>query len=133
MIFVDSSVLVDVLRGRKTPAGERFVLLERDQVPFVIPAVCYQEVLQGARDQREWDDLRGNLDTQRVVVPEDPLEAHRTAARIYMECRRAGVSVRRQTACYIAAQVIAAEGTLLHDDGDFTRIAKVTDLQVVVD
>ncbi len=131
MIFVDTSVLIDFLRGRKTTAAERLRALERDNTPILIPAVCYQEILQGAKDEREWALLRSNLDTQRISVPIDLMGVHREAARIFFDCRKRGLTIRSSVDCFIAAQVLESKGTLLHADDDFDRIAKARRLSVL--
>ena len=125
MIFVDTSVLVDYLRGKSTPAVEMLANLDANSVPYAIPFLCGQEILQGARDEREWRLLRGNLSTQRLALPVDPAALHWEAARIFFDCRRRGLTVRSSVDCLIAAQAIEASATLLHDDEDYERIKKV--------
>ena len=131
MIFVDTSVLIDFLRGTTTPAVERLAQFEADGVPFGIPLICYQEVLQGARDQREWRLLDGYLKTQRLETPDDPRSLHFDAARVYFDCRRRGITVRSTVDCLIAAQVLRANGTLLHDNDDFDHVATVRPLKAI--
>lgn len=131
MIFVDTSVLIDFLRGATTPAVERLAQFEEDGVPYGIPLICYQEVLQGARDQREWRLLDAYLKTQRLETPENPLSWHLAAARVYFDCRRRGITVRSTVDCLIAAQVLDANGTLLHDDDDFDHLATIRPLKAI--
>jgi predicted nucleic acid-binding protein len=125
MIFVDTSVIIDLLRGKTTPATEFLAGLEESDVPYAIPLLCCQEVLQGARDEDEWRVLHENLSAQRLAVPADPMALHWEAARIFFDCRRRGITVRSSVDCLIAAQAIAAKATLLHDDEDFEWIRKV--------
>jgi predicted nucleic acid-binding protein len=124
MIFVDTSVLIDLLRGKSTPAADFLARLEADEVPYAIPLLCCQEVLQGARDDVEWRLLHENLSAQRLAAPADPAALHWEAARIFFDCGRRGLTVRSSVDCLIAAQAIAAKATLLHDDEDFERIRK---------
>jgi predicted nucleic acid-binding protein len=131
MIAVDTSVLIDFLRGETTPGAERLGELDEDQVPFFIPLVCYQEVLQGARNEREWNLLFEYLETQRLLVPQDPLSLHREAARIFFDGRRRGVTVRSTVDCLIAAQALQSKATLLHNDDDFERIAELRPLKTL--
>jgi predicted nucleic acid-binding protein len=131
MIAVDTSVLIDYLRGSTTPWTERLGALEADQVPFSIPLICFQEVLQGAREEREWKLLATYLETQRMLMPQEPLALHREAARIFFEGRRRGVTIRSTIDCFIAAQVLAADATLLHNDDDFERIATLRPLKTI--
>ncbi len=131
MIAVDTSVLVDLFRGRSTPAVERLKHFEKDQTPFSIPAICCQELLQGARDKREWNLLMKNLLTQRILHAIEPWHTHVEAARIYFDCRRKGLTVRSAIDCYIAQMVLDRDGVLLHDDEDFETIRKVRSLKTL--
>jgi len=131
VIVVDTSVLLDFLRGAPTPGAERLAQLESDEVPFSIPLVCYQELLQGVRDEREWTLLDRQLQTQRLLVPEEPIALHREAARIFFDCHRKGVTVRSTIDCLIAAQVLRVRATLLHNDDDFERILVVRPLKTL--
>ena len=125
MILVDTSVLIEFLRGRNTPAVEILARLEADDMSFAIPLVCCQEVMQGARDEKEWRLLREHLSSQQLAVPVDPAALHWEAARIFFDCRRRGLTVRSSVDCLIAAHAIEAEATLLHNDEDFERIKRV--------
>ena len=125
MIFVDTSVLIDFLRGKRTPAVERLASLDANDTPFAIPVVCCQEVMQGARDEKEWRLLREHLSLQPLAVPVDPTALHWEAARIFFDCRRHGLTVRSSVDCLIAAHSLEAKATLLHNDQDFERIKKV--------
>ena len=131
MIVTDTSVLVDFFRGRNTAGAQRLEQIERDGVPFAIPAVCCQELLQGARDQKEWGLLLQHLQSQRILVPKDSWVCHRAAARIFFDCRQKGFTIRSTVDCFIAQMVLEQDGTLLHNDEDFERIAKVRRLHTL--
>ena len=133
MILVDSSVLIDFLRGRESPAVRRLEEIESEgeAAGWALPLVCLQEVLQGAKDEREWKTLRQTLESQEIVSPVDPLALHVEAARIYFECRRRGLTVRSSTDCFIAALALEHGLVLLHDDSDFDAIARVRPLRTL--
>lgn len=131
MIAVDTSVLVDLFRGRSTPAADQLREMERDRVPFTIPAVCCQELLQGAGDDREWSVLLAYLESQRRLVPRDPWATHRDAGRIFFDCRRVGVTIRSTIDCFVAQLALDHQATLLHDDEDFERIRQVRPLRTL--
>jgi predicted nucleic acid-binding protein len=131
LIVVDSSVLIDLLQGRATPATDRLQDLENDRIPFSIPVVCFQEVLQGAKDEKEWTLLSEYLESQDLLVPSDAVSTHREAARIYYDCRRKGLTIRSSADCSIAQLVMEHDGVLLHDDDDFDRIQKVRPLKTL--
>lgn len=140
MILVDTSVLVDFLRGKDTPAVRRLEALdatdpldalEAEDSPFGIPFPCVQEVLQGTRNETEWKRLSALLTSQALVAPLDPLEAHIEAARIHFDCRRKGLTVRSSADCLIAAIALERGDQLLHDDQDFETIRKVRPLRTL--
>ena len=131
MIVVDSSVLIPFLSGRATRAAVRLHDLELAGEAFALPMICCQEVLQGARDEREWRVLHEYLSTQQLLAPVDAWTAHREAARIYFDCRRLGLTVRSAADCLIAQLVLENSGILLHEDEDFERIRAVRPLRTL--
>jgi predicted nucleic acid-binding protein len=131
VIVVDSSVLIAFFRGHKNPAVERLVHLETEEIPFLLPGVCLQEVLQGARDEREWGLLEEYLGSQELLFSPNPTLTYREAARIYYDCRRRGLTIRSSVDCFIAQLTLEVGGALLHNDGDFESIAQVRPLQLL--
>jgi predicted nucleic acid-binding protein len=131
LIVVDTSVLISLFRGRPTPGVALLRELELADEPFALPVVCCQEVLQGARDEREWQVLSEYLSSQRLLAPQDPWRTHRDAARIFFDCRRRGVTVRSAVDCLIAQLVIDNAGILLHEDVDFEHIREVRPLRTL--
>lgn len=131
MIIVDTSVLINLLRGRTTVAAERLTRIELEDTPFHIPAICCQEILQGAEDESEWEFLYRNISTQRILVPEDPFQTHIGAARIFFECRRKGMTIRSVADCIVAQLALENDADLLHDDEDFARIASIRPLRIL--
>jgi len=126
MILVDTSVWVDLLRdrtGRVRTALER--ALHGDDA--VLARFHQLELLQGARDEREWTLLRDYLDAQ--VYLECQPESWIEAARIYFELRRRGRTVRSPIDCCIAQIAIEHDVVLLHRDRDFETIADVRPLR----
>jgi predicted nucleic acid-binding protein len=129
LIIVDTSVLVDFFKGRATPAARRLEQLELEGIPFAIPGICCQELLPGARDAREWDVLLSYLETQNLLFPADPWQTHVEAARIIVDCRARGISLRGTIDCFIAQLVLEHDGVLLHSDKDFERVAEIRPLR----
>lgn len=131
MILVDTSVLIDFLQGTRTPAVDHLRHLEEAGLDFAIPAVCAQEVLQGARDLAEWKRLEEVIGTQRWVAPRDPRGAHLAAARIYFDGRRKGLTIRSAIDCLIAQLALEEGAVLLHDDDDFDHISRLRPLKTL--
>ncbi len=105
--------------------------LESHGTPYWIPELCCQELLQGALDESEWQLLELYLTTQNILTARRVWNTHRDAARIYFDCRRAGITIGSTVDCIVAQQVLDADGVLLHDDADFERIQKVRPLRTL--
>jgi predicted nucleic acid-binding protein len=132
VIVVDTSVVVDLFRAKKTRGAERLRALERDGTPYAIPALCCQELLQGAKDEKEWRLLLAYLEVQEHLGAASAWSTHVGAARIFFDCRRKGLTVRSMVDCLIAQQVLEIGGTLLHADRDFENIARVRPLRTLL-
>ena len=132
MIIVESSVLINLFRGKTTKSVAMFKRIEAECVPFAIPAICCQEILQGAKNQKEWDLLAEYLSYQEIAYDWGQQETYWSAANIYFTLRRKGRTVRSTVDCLIAQLVLEIEnGRLLHDDRDFLVIAKYFPLAFV--
>lgn len=71
------------------------------------------------------------LGCQELLVPLDPLAAHVEVARIYLECRRRGITVRGSTDRLIAQLAQEREAIPLHEDEGFERIKAVRTLRTM--
>lgn len=123
MILVDTSVWVDVLRDRRK--GNLF----RDRIRGVDAVLCrftQMELLQGARDDREWSLLSEYLDTQMYLDMND--DSWAAAAKLYFDLRRRAFRIRSTIDCCIAQIAIEHEVPLLHRDREFQKIARVAPL-----
>jgi hypothetical protein len=129
MILVDTSVLIAFLKGVETLAAGRLKSVLKEHVPFGISPLIFQEVLQGARSESEYDTLLKYLSTQRFYQPVDPIDSFAQAARIYFLCRRSGINVRSTIDCMIAQTAIEHHLLLLHDDRDYEAMASVVPLR----
>ena len=125
MYLVDTSVWVDYIRGRDAPHVAFLRDLLSNPLAVSITHLVYMEILQGARDSASYDRLQAYFSGQRFVAFDQPLVSYATAARIYLDCRRRGLTVRSSIDCLIAQCAMESNLTLLHHDRDFTRIAAV--------
>ena len=126
MFLVDTSVWIEVFRK---PQG---VVLESvtDLEEVVICLPVYQEVLQGFREESALRIAREAFDAFPVV--ESPLrrEVFAEAVDLYRLARRAGFTVRSGVDCLIAACALRHRLTVLHHDRDFTKLARISPLQI---
>lgn len=125
MYLVDTSVWIDYLRDRDGPHVAFLEGLLRDPRTVGISNVIYLEVLQGARDMAAYEDLKAYFSGQRFHAFRDPVEGHARAARIYLNCRLRGITLRSAIDCLIAQCAIESDLVLLHHDRDYSRIASV--------
>ncbi len=58
MYLVDTSVLIDLFKGKDTKQTQKLEKIILYQIPFGISAFTYQELLQGAKDKKEFDKLK---------------------------------------------------------------------------
>ena len=126
MVLVDTSVWVDVFRD--TTGDERNALkalIGEDDV--VLTRFNQLELLQGAREEREWSLLVSYLDNQEYL--EARAQTWRNAARISFELRRRGKTVRSPIDCCIAQLALEHDALLIHRDRDFETIAVVRGLR----
>ena len=63
MILVDTSVLIDLLKGNENKKVEILKVIINDQIPFAITSVIYKEILPGATDAKEFKLLHRYLST----------------------------------------------------------------------
>jgi predicted nucleic acid-binding protein len=132
MIVVDTSVLISYLQGQKSKACNYLREIEDSRIPYAIPNICIQEVLQGAKDEKSWKILNEYLLLQSIVPPKDQVQSYVMAAKIYFDCRKKGITVRSSNDCLIAQIVIENKGVLLHSDKDFIAISRVRKLDFAI-
>lgn len=131
MYLVDTSVWLDFFRNRSTPVVTQFEEILEQELPFGISGVIYQEVLQGADSEQDFSQLRTYLQTLKFYYPLDPVASYHRAAEIFFRCRRRGITIRSTIDCLIAQITIDHRLRLLHNDRDFTQIARaIPDLRL---
>lgn len=130
MILVDTSVLIDFFKGTRNDQVTALKECITRQMPFGISSVIYQEVLQGAKNKKEFELLQTYLGCQHFFNPLDPVRSYEDAARIFFTCRRKGITIRSTIDCLIAQTAIEQGLYLLHNDMDFDRIASLTELKI---
>jgi len=126
MILIDTSVWIEIFRDktgnivnafRKIIGAKNYVLSRFNQL----------ELLQGARDQREWELLEDYLSTQYYL--EASQDTWPEAARIYFELRRKGFTINSPIDCCIAQIALEHGVFLLHRDKDFEKISRIRSLK----
>lgn len=124
MILVDTSVLIDFLKGLRNERTALFKDIIARDIPFGFSAFTYQEVLQGARDELEFEKLAAYMSTQTIYYVRDELSVYEKAARMYFDLRRKGVTIRSTIDVLIALTATENKLYLLHNDNDFDTMAR---------
>ena len=126
MILVDTSVLIDYLKGQENRKTNLFHIVMERGIPYGISNIIYLELLQGARSTAEFDTLKEYLETLEFFEISDDRKTYENIARLNILCRSSGVTVRNTIDLIIAQIAIDNNLMLLHNDKDFDRIASVT-------
>jgi len=126
MILVDTSIWIELLTGKP-----RYVLREEDLLRFVTCGPVVQEVLQGLRPGLQSDAFRTAFMAIPVIGDPVPLGMFVSAAEIYRQGRRRGITIRSSADCLIAAIAIDHGIPVWHRHRDFSAIARYTGLEAV--
>jgi hypothetical protein len=130
-ILVDTSVWIDWFgkKSRVTSQTERLGVYLGQKMPVYITAVILQKVLQGVREDTEYEKVREVLlDLSMLLL--DPVEAAIGAAELYRMLRKKGVTIRKPNDCLIAQYAIFYDIPILHSDVDFDQIARHSPLRI---
>ena len=129
MILVETSVLIQFLRGEKNNKVDVFEILIKKGQPFGISTYTYAEILQGARDEDEYKLLDEYLGSQTIYDLHPGKETFKEAASIVYKMRKSGHTVRGLIDVLIALTAIQNNLILLHNDRDFEFI-KLTETRL---
>jgi len=129
MIVVDSSVWIDYFNGRITKQTYLLdSLLGRE--PIVIGDLILTEVLQGFREDRDFNKAKGLLDCL-LFRPMLGRELAVRSAENYRHLRKLGVTVSKTIDVMIATFCIENGLPLLHNDKDFEPMTKHLQLETL--
>ena len=129
MILADTSAWVEYDRATGSPVDQRLTELIRDEGPLAVTEPVLMEVMAGARDDQREQDLRRLL-LRFHLLAFDTAADFDAAARIYRRCRRAGVTPRGMLDCLVASVARRHEATLLAQDADLFRVARVVGIEL---
>lgn len=124
MVLVDTTIWIDLLRGR---AAAPVLLLKRllQAGEAAIAAVILQELLQGASSPENFDRLHQHFSALPLLEPRPRGATHAAAAALYARCRWQGFTPRSPHDCLIAQLAIEHGVALLQDDRDFAGLVRV--------
>jgi len=123
--LIDTSVWIDYFRDIENASTTKFISMLDRNVPFGLTGIIYQEVLQGAVSEKDFNNLKDYLSTQRFFYPQDEIATHESAAKLFYLCRRKGITIRSTIDCLVAQIAIENNLAILHNDQDYDRIQSV--------
>jgi len=129
MLVVDSTVWVDYFNGVRNPQTDYLDQIA-DQTPILIGDLILTEVLQGFREDVDFEKARrafGRYMQVEMISPELAVQS----ARNYRMLRKKGITVRKTIDSLIATYCIENGHDLLHNDSDFDGYEKHLGLRVV--
>lgn len=129
-MLIDTGVWIDWLRGVETTATR--ILDEQLEIGEAwLAPVILQELLQGARSEKQLAELRREFGDQPMLTISP--ETYLRAGELYARLRWQGTTVRSPHDCLIAALAAGHGIPLLTLDRDFRAIAAIEADLVLVD
>ena len=129
-LIVDSSVWIDSFNPKiKSTEKEILRQLIFNDYPIYLCPVIYQEVLQGIREDKIFEEVKYILQ-QYKMIEIDLMDVTNYAISLYRRLRKKGITIRKSIDCLIASYAILEDMYILHNDSDFTQIAKESKLQI---
>jgi predicted nucleic acid-binding protein len=129
-VIVDTSVWIDSLNPKiKTPEKQALIQLIQNDNPIYLCPVIYQEILQGIKEDKTFEQIRFILRQYRMINI-DLLYVTNHAVDLYRHLRKKGITIRKSIDCLIASYAIITGMYLLHNDSDFTQIASESKLKI---
>jgi predicted nucleic acid-binding protein len=129
VILVDTSAWVEYDRATGSAVDQRLFDLIKSDGPICVTEPVTMEVIAGARTAQRALDLRRLL-TRFDLLGFDTAADFDGAARIYRRCRAEGVTPRGFIDCMIAAVAWRRSATILANDVDLDRVARVIGIAV---
>ena len=125
MILIDTSVLVDYLKGINNKGTKSLDYIIDTGIPYGINDYIYQEILQGSRTYEEFQKLKEYLETIPFYYLQFGKESFEKAALLNFTCRRAGITIRSTIDLLIAETAIENNLYLLQNDKDFQNLSEI--------
>jgi predicted nucleic acid-binding protein len=117
----DTSVWIDFFKGNKTDQTQLLVYLLENDLPVYYCPVILQEVLQGIKKDSELEEVKEVFTVLNKLI-EDPYQAATSAAEIFRNLRKKGITIRKGNDCLIAWFALKNSMEVVHNDRDFDVI-----------
>jgi len=129
VILADTSAWVEYDRATGSRVDQRLEELIRGHDQLAVTEPVVMEIVAGSRSDEREVDLRRLL-TRFTLLRFDSVADFDAAARIYRQCRRAGITPRGMVDCMIASVAHRNGATLLAADADLIRVATIVGIDL---
>lgn len=125
----DTSVWINFSKGIENPQALMLedYLKNSPRLIFLTPTVL-QEFLMGLRTEKDVFKYQSQFSYLNLFKP-DWEKTSISAAKLYFDLRKKGVTIRKSTDCLIAQIAIENDVLLVHNDTDFELIAQNSPLR----
>ncbi|MCQ2588757.1 MAG: PIN domain-containing protein [Treponema sp.] len=123
MVLIDTCVLISYLKNVEDQYTNALNILIENHYPIGINNYIYQEILQGAKSEKEYEILKQYLG-QFHFYNLNGKPSYEAAAKLNVICRSNGITVRSTIDLLIAQTAIENDIMLLTCDSDFFNISK---------
>ena len=127
MILVDTSVWIDFFASKSFSHVSLLERLIREDENICICGIVITEVLQGIRNDIEFNKTRKLLEYL-VFLPMQ-YTSFVKSAQLYRTLRKNGITIKRVMDCLIATVAIENDVSILHNDRDFLLIENQSELK----
>lgn len=124
MVLIDTSVIINYLKNVDDQYTNTLTFLIDNKYPIGINNYIYQEILQGAKSEKEYEILKQYLN-QFHFYQLSGKSSYEAAAMMNVQCRNSGITIRSTIDMLIAQTAIENDILLLTYDSDFYNMAKV--------
>jgi predicted nucleic acid-binding protein len=128
-VLFDTSVWIDFLRNKSTPETDLLTNYIENNHPIVLTPTIVQEVLQGIRDDAQYQQIKDIL-SYITTLQLPPIQAAIGAAELYRSLRKRGLIIRKSNDCLVAFYAIEFSIPLAHADADFDVIGNHSKLKI---
>jgi len=130
-ILVDTTVWIDFFNKREgsKQADALNKIIEEDEDNICICPIIYQEILQGIKEDKTFEEIKTIL--QSVYMVNTPiLTVADHAVDLYRSLRKKGITIRKPYDCLIASYAILEDIYLLHNDADFKQMENNSKIKI---
>ena len=132
MILVDTSVFVDWLKGNENQKTKIFDKILNTSTPFSISVLTYHEILQGAKNDEEYEMLRVYFSTQSICHLPADLDFFDGASALCRRIRPGRRAASSTVDSMIAMTAIHHQMKLLHNNDIYDALAKeISELDIL--